>query len=82
MNITIYSTSSCATCHVVTDWLDKHKMAYTKKNTDEDSAAMMEFMNVNDGFVGVPFTVITTDDGQTTKIPGFDQKKLKQALGI
>lgn len=82
MNITIYSTTTCATCHLVTSWLDKQQIAYTKHDTDEDPAAMAEFMSVNDGSIGVPFTVITADDGTLTKILGFDQPRFKQALGL
>lgn len=82
MNVTIYSTTTCATCHLVTNWLDKNQTEYTKKNTDVDEAAMDEFMTVNDGMIGVPFTVITADDGTQTKIMGFDQGRFKQALGI
>ncbi len=82
MNVTIYSTTTCATCHLVTGWLDKQSIAYTKKNTDEDPAAMAEFLSVNDGMIGVPFTVITADDGTNTKILGFDHGKFKQALNI
>jgi glutaredoxin len=83
MNVTVYSTTSCATCHLVTDWLEKQNIAYTKKNTDEDPDAMTEFLSVNDGMIGVPFTVITQDnDAPPAKILGFDQKKFKQALGV
>jgi len=82
MNITIYSTTTCAFCHVLTAWLDKENIAYTKKNTDEDETALAEFMSVNDGMMGVPFTVIKDNDGKETKILGFDQPKFKQALGI
>lgn len=82
MNVTIYSTSTCATCHLVTDYLGKKDVAYTKKNTDEDPAAMVEFMGVNDGFIGVPFTVITQDDGTITKIQGFEIGKFKEALSL
>lgn len=82
MHITIFSTTSCATCHLVTNWLDKHAITYEKKNTDEDLGAMAEFMTVNDGIIGVPFSVITNDAGETTKILGFDQSRFKQALGL
>ena len=82
MNVTIFSTSTCATCHLVTEWLDKQSVGYTKLNTDEDDKAMNDFMNVNDGMIGVPFTVITGDDGAVTKISGFDQGKFKPALGL
>lgn len=82
MNITIYSTSICAPCHSLTAWLKKIDQPYTKKITDEDPAAMAEFMGVNDGMIGVPFTVVTADDGTVTKIQGFDQGKFKQVLGV
>lgn len=82
MNVTIYSTTTCATCHLVTNWLEKNQIPFVKKNTDVDEPAMDEFMAVNDGMIGVPFTVITADDGVQTKIMGFDQAKFKQALNL
>ena len=82
MNITIYSTTTCAFCQALTTWLDKEKFAYTKKMTDEDPAALEEFMKVNDGNIGVPFTVIENDSGQVIKLLGFDQTKFKQVLGL
>jgi glutaredoxin len=82
MTITIYSTSICAACHTLTQWLDKINQPYIKKITDEDPAVMMEFMQVNDGMIGVPFSVIKTDDGVETKISGFDQSAFKKVLGI
>jgi len=82
MTVTIYSTSICAPCHSLTAWLDKLNVAYTKKITDEDPTAMAEFMTVNDGMIGVPFTVITDEAGTQTKISGFDQGKFKKALSI
>jgi glutaredoxin len=82
MDITIYSTTDCAACHALTGWLDSKGQAYTKKITDTDDTLMMEFMSVNDGMIGVPFTVITTADGKTVKISGFDRPKFQAALGL
>lgn len=82
MTITIYSTSICAACYGLEQWLDKISQPYIKKITDEDPQAMAEFMSINDGMIGVPFTVITAGDGTLTKIQGFDQPKFKQALGV
>lgn len=82
MTITIYSTSICAACETLTRWLDKQDIKYSKKITDENPTAMMEFMAVNDGLVGVPFSVITDDAGMVTKISGFDPAKFKQALAL
>lgn len=81
MKITIYSTAQCAACHTLTAWLEQKGFAYTKKVTDEDPAVMAEFMEVNDGMIGVPFTIVTDDAGQETKISGFDQAKFSQVLG-
>lgn len=82
MSITIYSTTTCSSCHVLTEWLDKQSIAYEKKITDTDPALMMEFMSVNDGMIGVPFTVIKKDDGSEVKISGYDQAKFKEALSL
>ncbi len=82
MNITIYSTSICAACKSLGDWLHKNGFDYTKKITDTDEAVMAEFMSVNDGMIGVPFSVITTDSGEQIKISGYDQKAFKSALKI
>ncbi len=82
MQITIYSTSVCAACHSLTDWLDKLTQPYDKKITDEDPQAMIDFMAANEGMIGVPFTVITDDAGKETKISGFDVGKFKQVLGV
>ncbi len=80
MNITIYSTTTCSYCHVLKAWFDKQNIGYDYKLTDEDDDAMAEFMNVNDGMLGVPLTVIKKDDGSEAKIIGFDQAKLTSAL--
>ncbi len=82
MTITIYSTTTCSFCNALTDWLDKKGIAYTKKMTDEDDTAMDEFLSVNDGILAVPFTIIETDDGQMTKISGFDQAKFTETLDL
>lgn len=81
MNITVFSTTNCGVCHAVMQWLDKQGFNYRKKVVDEDATAMDEFMQVNEGMIGTPFTVIE-NNGATTKIAGFDQSKLKAALRL
>ena len=39
-------------------------------------------MNVNDGAISVPLTIIKDGSGNETKISGFDQGKFKQVLGL
>lgn len=43
---------------------------------------MEEFLNINDGVMSVPFTVIKNQEGEVTKIVGFDQAKFKKCLFI
>lgn len=82
MDITIYSTTTCGFCHALMTWLDKENISYTNKVTDQDPAAMSEFVTVSDGMLSVPFTVIKDSEGNETKISGFDQGKFKQVLGL
>lgn len=41
---------------------------------------MAEFMEVNDGMIVVPFTIVKDDEGIETKISGFDQRKFKDVI--
>ncbi len=82
MNITIYSTTTCSFCHSLRAWLDKQNITYDYKLTDEDPAFMEEFMQINDGIIGVPLTVIKKDDGSVAKILGFDKAKFTKVLGL
>ncbi len=82
MEITIYSTTTCSFCHALCSWLDKQNITYAYKLTDEDDAAMAEFLSVNDGLLSVPFTTIKDSQGKVTKISGFDQAKFKEALSL
>lgn len=82
MNITIFSTTTCSTCHILEQWFDKQGIKYDIKVTDSDPQAMAEFMAVNDGMIGVPFTVIDKDDGTQTKFSGYDVGELKKLLNV
>ncbi len=81
MNVTLFSTTNCVIYHMEMQWLDKQGITYDKKVVDEDESAMGEFMQVNDGMFGTPFTVIE-NNGAVTKIAGFDQPKFKAALSL
>ena len=82
MQITIYSTTTCTTCVGLEKWLAQEGFTYEKRMADTDPAIMAEFMSVNDGMIGVPFTVITNDDGLVIKISGYDRKQFKEVLDI
>jgi glutaredoxin 3 len=82
MDVTIYSTTTCSFCHALYSWLDDNNVKFKKIMTDEDSDGMEKFLEVCDGSIAVPLTVITDNTGQQTKIVGFDRKKLKAVLNI
>ncbi|MDY6065702.1 MAG: glutaredoxin family protein [Finegoldia sp.] len=75
-NLTVYTSNGCQYCHALKDYLDENKVEYTERNISEDMEARKELMQK--GHMGVPVTVI---DGET-EIVGFDQEKIKEALGL
>jgi glutaredoxin len=79
--IKIFSTTWCAFCRAEKKFLDEHHIAYTAVDVDENQAAADEMMHLS-GQMGVPFTVITRDDGQQVGIIGFDRPRLSAELGI
>lgn len=80
MNIKIYSTTSCPYCKMLKDYLTSKNMDYIEKIVDQDEIVKKEMEMVSGGFLGVPFTVITKDDGSVETIIGFDKGKLEQIL--
>ena len=64
------------------DYLKSKSIAYTEKLVDTDDAAQKEMSAISNGFLGVPFTVITKEDGNKETVLGFDQGKLNAVLGI
>ena len=82
MHVTIYSTTTCTFCGALRAWLDDRNIPYDYKLTDTDPDVMKEYVEVSDGVIGVPFTVIEDETGKVSKILGFDKPKLQAALGL
>jgi len=61
-------------------WLEEKGQLYEDKYVDDDQMIMEEMMKISEGHLGVPFSVITKDDGAQTKIIGFDKAKFEGAL--
>jgi len=80
MNIIIYSTTTCPYCKMLKDYLKEKSIAFTEKLVDTDDAAREEMMASSGGFLGVPFTVISKDDGTKVTVLGFDKGKLEASL--
>jgi len=80
--VTVYSTTTCSSCRVLMKWLDSENIAYSKVLTDESDEAMAIFIEINDGILSVPFTVIRLSSGSEIKIHGFHKTKFIEALGL
>lgn len=82
MTIIVYSTATCPYCQMLKDYLKEKNFSFTEKLVDQDDAAREEMMATSDGFLGVPYSVITKDDGTRETVIGFDKGKLNSVLGI
>ncbi len=82
MQIIIYSTTTCPYCKMLKDYLTSKSISFTEKLVDMDEAAQKEMSAISNGFLGVPFTLITKDDGVKETVMGFDQGKINSVLGI
>jgi len=74
--VIIYSTPTCHYCQMTKEFFKEKGIEYTDYNVAED-AEKREEMIEKSGQMGVPVIYI----GDEMMI-GFDQKKLKAALGI
>lgn len=64
------------------DYLNSKSITFVEKLVDQNEEAKKEMIAISNGFMGVPFSVITKDDGTKETIIGFDKGKLNQILGL
>jgi len=62
-------------------YLNDKGIKYDVKMADEDQAIARELYEKS-GQLGVPFTVITDENGKEEMVLGFDRPKIDAALGI
>ncbi len=74
--VTIYTTPSCVYCKMAKDFFSKNSVEYEEKNVATDVVAR-DLMIQKSGQMGVPVIEV---DGKI--IIGFDQPRLKEALGF
>ena len=80
-DITVYSTATCGFCKMLKSYLNDKDIKYDVKMADEDQEIAKELYEKS-GQLGVPFTIITDDDGNEEKILGFDRHKIDTALDL
>lgn len=79
--ITIYSTATCGYCKMLKSYLQSKDIKYDVKMADEDPSIAKELMEKS-GQMGVPFTIVETDDGKEEMILGFDRPKFDSVLNL
>lgn len=82
MKIIMYTTTTCPYCKMEKAFFKEKGVDYEEKIVDQDDAALAEMQKVSDGHLGVPFTVITKDDGSMEKVVGFDQGRFEKILSV
>ena len=64
------------------DYLGENNVSFTEKLIDQDEAARAEMETKSGGYLGVPFSVISTDSGKEETVLGFDKGKFDKLLGL
>lgn len=79
--ILMYTTTTCPFCKMQKDYFNSKNIEFSEILVDENPDEAQKMIELS-GQLGVPFTVITKDDGSTEKILGFDKDRLNSILGI
>lgn len=78
--VTIYTTQTCAYCHMLKRWLDDKNIDYVEHRVDLNPIAAQNMVMLS-GQMGVPFTTVEdSKDSSVTKILGYDVKRLQEVL--
>ncbi len=77
--ITVYTTATCGYCKMLKNYLDQNKIPFTEKRVDINQQDAQEMVSKS-GQMGVPFSVITKEDGQEVGVLGFDVASLQRAM--
>lgn len=80
-HITIYSTATCGFCKMLKSYLSSKGIEYEVKMADESQDIARELYEKS-GQLGVPFTIVTDENGQEEKILGFDRGRVDAVLGL
>lgn len=62
-------------------YLASKEIPFDVKMADEDQAIAQELYEKS-GQLGVPFTIITDEEGNEEKVLGFDRPRIDELLGL
>ena len=78
-NITIFTTNTCAYCHMVKKYLGTKGIGYEEVNLDQNPERQAEALALS-GAMTVPVTVVTKQDDSREVIIGWNLSKLAPAI--
>ncbi len=79
--IKVYSSPACVYCSLLKDFLKAKNVNFENIDVSTDQAAGQEMVQKS-GQMGVPVSIITTDDNKEEVIVGFDKAKISALLDI
>ena len=81
LNIVVYTTTTCPFCKMEKEYLDSKNIKYSEILVDQNPDAAQKMISMS-GQLGVPFTVITKENGEELKILGYDKPRLDEELSL
>jgi glutaredoxin 3 len=78
-NITLYTTNTCAYCHMVKKYLAAKGMNFEEVNLDEHPHRQAEATSLS-GAMTTPVTVVTKQDDTREVIVGYNLARLAPAV--
>jgi len=76
--ITVFSTTTCAYCPMVKEWLKNKGLAYEEVVLDQDPSRQQEVLQKS-GSLSVPVTIVEQDNGMEQVVIGFNPGQLAAA---
>lgn len=77
--VTIFTTNTCAYCHMVKKYLNIKGVPFEEINLDDNPNRRSEALELS-GVLSVPVTVVTKKDDTKEIIVGYNLAKLAPAL--
>jgi len=77
-NITVFTTTTCAYCPMVKEWLSKKGLEYEEAVLDKDPTRQQEMIEKSGGMT-VPVTLVTREDDTEQIVVGFNPGQLASA---
>lgn len=78
----VYTTPTCGFCKMLKAFLSEHSIPYTEHDVTATETARKEMMDVSDGSMSVPMIVFDKGKSTQTVQIGYDESKVKAALGL